>query len=282
MYRRMVSAVIQTPAARETALFADALTMHSCHAATWCWQINHNDQAIAAYLPSHQAPAQNYPRVPRFVALHNVWAPCFSPPASSSSCLQTLRHSDHNQSLSSLAKEHFVMASIIDRKTPRSRLAGPSFIGLRAASAAAKRAARGASKKAGTQCELQLRHAIDQLGLHYSVACDHLPGRPDFVFWRARIVVFCDGDFWHGKNLQERLERLATGHNAPYWIAKIKANVARDRRQRRALRKDGWQVLRFWESQIRVDAAAVASKIERAIEGRAVDRSRPVHVRPPR
>ncbi len=58
-----------------------------------------------------------------------------------------------------------------------------------------------------------------------------------------------------------RLAKLAKGHNAPYWVAKIKTNVARDRRNDAALAGDGWLVLRFWESDVLRDAATIASSV---------------------
>ena len=149
----------------------------------------------------------------------------------------------------------------------------PTFLGLQATSAAARNAARGSSKKVNTRCELLLQHAVDQLGLRYAAAREDLPGRPDLVFPQARVVVFCDGDFWHGRNLRQRLKRLAGGNNAPYWTAKIKANVARDKRQTRALHEAGWDVLRFWESRIRADPDGAASAIERLVRGRMATKS---------
>ena len=91
------------------------------------------------------------------------------------------------------------------------------------------------------------------------------------MFVRARVVVFCDGDFWHGRDLDARVGRLARGHNAPYWIAKIEANVRRDRHTDRALTESGWTVLRFWERDIlrRVDEIAdgVATAVRRSPAG---------------
>jgi len=77
-----------------------------------------------------------------------------------------------------------------------------------------------------------------------------LPGKPDIILRKARIVVFVDGDFWHGRHWKQRRAKLARGSNAAYWIPKIEANIARDRRVTRALRKDGWIVLRFWETDL--------------------------------
>jgi DNA mismatch endonuclease, patch repair protein len=135
------------------------------------------------------------------------------------------------------------------------------FVGLQAASERASRSASAASRKRDTKCERALRQALWRLGLRYRVDVPGLPGRPDIVFLRARVVIFCDGDFWHGRNLEERLRRLGSGHNAPYWVAKIRSNVARDRRHNEALARDGWLVLRFWESDIVRAATALAAEI---------------------
>lgn len=106
------------------------------------------------------------------------------------------------------------------------------------------------------------------MGLRYRVALSTLPGRPDIVFTRERIVVFCDGDFWHGRDLEARVQKLSAGHNAPYWVAKIRGNVARDRTHDAWLQEQGWEVLRYWEKEILEDVDRVA----RAIAGRVADR----------
>jgi DNA mismatch endonuclease (patch repair protein) len=111
------------------------------------------------------------------------------------------------------------------------------------------------------------------LGLRYRVARANLPGRPDVVFAGARVAVFCDGDFWHGRELEHRVAKLQRGHNAPYWVAKIGRNVARDRATDVVLRADGWEVLRYWESDIRANLAAVADAICRVVTERRRARS---------
>lgn len=75
-------------------------------------------------------------------------------------------------------------------------------------------------------------------------------------------MVFCDGDFWHGRNLTARLERLARGHNADYWVAKIRANVARDRANTNALTNLGWTVIRIWEKDIARSPGKAAEKVK--------------------
>lgn len=139
------------------------------------------------------------------------------------------------------------------------------FTGLAAASERSSRTARATSRKRDTACELVLRRALWALGLRYRTDVAKLQGRPDIVFSAARVVVFCDGDFWHGRNLEERLKRLSHGHNAPYWVAKIQSNVARDRRHHEALREAGWTVLRFWEGDISRDTDGIAQEVARVV-----------------
>jgi DNA mismatch endonuclease (patch repair protein) len=71
-------------------------------------------------------------------------------------------------------------------------------------------------------------------------------GRPDFVFPKARVVVFVDGCFWHGHPTRCRLPES----HREYWQNKINRNLARDRKVTRYLRKKGWKVVRIWESSI--------------------------------
>jgi DNA mismatch endonuclease (patch repair protein) len=126
----------------------------------------------------------------------------------------------------------------------------PSYLGLQPASKRSSAAARGSSSKTNSRCELILRRELHRRGLRYRLHASGLPGRPDIVFPQRRVVVFCDGDFWHGRDLEAREARLAAGHNAPYWIAKIRRNVERDKQQTRSLEMEGWAVIRFWETDI--------------------------------
>lgn len=119
-----------------------------------------------------------------------------------------------------------------------------------------------------TKAEVLLRKELWRRGLRYRLHARDLPGKPDIVFRSARVVVFCDGDFWHGRRWQQRRQKLAGGANAPYWTAKIAANVARDRRDNRALRAAGWRVVRLWETDILRNIDRAAEKVERALRPR--------------
>lgn len=83
-----------------------------------------------------------------------------------------------------------------------------------------------------------------------------LPGRPDFVFRRARVAVFVDGDFWHGWRFPAWRLKLSEE-----WEAKIEANRRRDARNHARLRRSGWTVVRIWEHQIERDPQACLRRI---------------------
>ena len=101
----------------------------------------------------------------------------------------------------------------------------PRYDGFAPASANASAAARGASRKSNTRPEVLLRQALWSAGLRYRKNVAELPGKPNLVFRRARVVVFCDGDFWHGKDWAEQRKKLLAGTNPGYWVAKIKRNI---------------------------------------------------------
>jgi len=80
-----------------------------------------------------------------------------------------------------------------------------------------------------------------------------VPGRPDFVFPRARVAVFVDGCFWHGCPKHGR----NPASNREYWLPKLARNRARDIAITKALRRAGWRVLRLWEHDLSDSARAV-------------------------
>ena len=82
----------------------------------------------------------------------------------------------------------------------------------------------------------------------------NLAGQPDFVFLSKKVVVFIDGDFWHGNPRNFRLPKS----NISYWEEKILSNQRRDRRISRRLRAQGWGVYRFWQSSLQNETAVVA------------------------
>jgi DNA mismatch endonuclease (patch repair protein) len=92
-----------------------------------------------------------------------------------------------------------------------------------------------------------------------------LPGTPDLIFLSAKVAVFVDGDFWHARLLVEQgseaLELSVRTERRDWWIAKLTANVARDRRVDEELSQLGWMVVRLWERDILKNAVAAADTV---------------------
>ena len=105
-----------------------------------------------------------------------------------------------------------------------------------------------------TEPELMLRRALWKENLRYRVNYKKLPGKPDIVFTKYHVVVFCDGDYWHGHNWAIRglnsLEDELAGYSE-FWRSKILRNIARDTEVNQELKAQGWMVIRLWESDIR-------------------------------
>lgn len=149
------------------------------------------------------------------------------------------------------------------RRSPIARQRrSPSFRGMVASSSAARKLAKTLSKKSGTRPERLLLKALRARRLQPLTNVAELPGTPDIVFMTAKVAIFCDGDFWHGRNIQARLKLLRRGANAKYWTEKIIANRRRDKQTTRALEKLHWTVIRYWESEIKQSAETVAKEID--------------------
>lgn len=109
-------------------------------------------------------------------------------------------------------------------------------------------------KQTDTEPERILRKALWLRGMRFRKNYRVLIGKPDIVFTRAKIAVFCDGDFWHGHNwalrglgsLEEELAKYSE-----FWRQKILHNIERDKTVTTVLEGEGWKVIRFYESEIR-------------------------------
>lgn len=143
----------------------------------------------------------------------------------------------------------------------------PSYKGRQPSCEAASRAKR-SNRKINTTPELLLRRELSKLGLRFRNNVKTLAGTPDIVFIDYQVAVFCDGDFWHGRNWARLRRNLERRHNAEYWVAKIAANRRRDRLTTHQLTQAGWLVLRIWETDIRRDAASLARKLAATVATR--------------
>ena len=120
----------------------------------------------------------------------------------------------------------------------------------------------GRVRHANTEPEITLRQALFRAGLRYRIKAKvRLPGSPDLVFPRARVVIFVDGCFWHGCPVHGTWPKT----NRNFWASKIKRNRDRDRAADRALRVLGWYPVRIWEHAIRNELARCVARLNRKV-----------------
>ncbi len=123
------------------------------------------------------------------------------------------------------------------------------------------------NKRSGTLPEKLLICELRKLGIRAHPSKKRVLGSPDIIFWKKRLVVFCDGDFWHGKDWRQRRRKLKAGSNPDYWVKKIEYNLSRDRTNNRLLRAQGWKVIRMWESSILMEPEKASQRIRKALWG---------------
>lgn len=116
-------------------------------------------------------------------------------------------------------------------------------------------------RSANTRAEIILRRSLRKAGMCFRTNDLRLPGKPDLTFPRYKVAVFCDGDFWHGRDWPQLRKKLMNRANSSYWIAKIIANRRRDRAVNNLLFKMGWLVVRIWETDILSDIDRVSSSL---------------------
>jgi len=115
-------------------------------------------------------------------------------------------------------------------------------------------------KSAGNKPERIMERLLKEANITFRSQCDRLDGNPDFVITRRRVVVFVDGEFWHGRRFEDWRSKLK-----PYWLSKIARNMRRDRRNNRALRAKGYSVVRIWEPDILKRPDWCIARVRRAI-----------------
>lgn len=116
-----------------------------------------------------------------------------------------------------------------------------------------------------TKIEIILRKLLWHKGLRYRKNYKALPGSPDIVLTKYKIVIFCDGEFFHGKNWEELRNYLENSNNSQFWISKIARNIDRDDEVNKQLNALGWTVLRFWGEDIKKHPDECVRVIEETI-----------------
>lgn len=116
-----------------------------------------------------------------------------------------------------------------------------------------------------TSIEVKLRKALWAKGYRYRKNYKLLAGSPDIALTKYKIAIFCDSEFFHGKDWEVLKPKLENGKNPDYWIPKIQRNMQRDREKDQALLFDGWTVIHFWGKDILKNTDECVRVIEEAI-----------------
>jgi DNA mismatch endonuclease (patch repair protein) len=123
-----------------------------------------------------------------------------------------------------------------------------------------------AIKNKDSKIEVALRKALFARGYRYRKNCTDVFGHPDIVFSKLKIAVFCDSEFWHGYDWEQR--KFDFKSHTDFWIPKIERNMERDREVNERLTADGYAVLRFCGKQIQANIDGVVEQIEQEINWR--------------
>ena len=101
-----------------------------------------------------------------------------------------------------------------------------------------------------TTIEVTLQKALWAKGYRYRKNYKKLPGSPDICLTKYRIAIFCDSEFFHGKDWEVLKAKVEKGDNGEYWSKKIQENITRDNEKDKALNALGWTVIHFWGEDI--------------------------------
>jgi DNA mismatch endonuclease (patch repair protein) len=101
-----------------------------------------------------------------------------------------------------------------------------------------------------TSIEVTLRKALWKKGYRYRKNYKKLPGSPDIALTKYKIAIFCDSEFFHGKDWESLKLKLENGSNPEYWIKKIERNIERDNEKNQKLTFEGWTIIHFWGKDI--------------------------------
>ena len=117
-----------------------------------------------------------------------------------------------------------------------------------------------------TSIEITLRKALWKKGYRYRKNYKMLPGKPDIALTKYKIAIFCDSEFWHGYDWENR--KFDIKSRREFWIPKIERNMQRDIEVTETLSKNGWLVIRFWGKEIKKNCSGCADIVEKAVRGR--------------
>ncbi|MCD6011562.1 MAG: very short patch repair endonuclease [Flavipsychrobacter sp.] len=118
-------------------------------------------------------------------------------------------------------------------------------------------------KSKETKPEISLRKELWKEGIRYRINVKELPSCPDIVIRKHKLVIFVDGEFWHGYEWEIKKKKIKA--NRDFWIPKIERNMQRDKQNNLELERMGYTVLRFWEHQIKKELTNCIMQIKNIV-----------------
>lgn len=119
-------------------------------------------------------------------------------------------------------------------------------------------------KNKNSKIEIILRKALWNKGYRYRINYLQLRGKPDIVFVKKKVAIFCDGEFWHGYDWEKKKYEIKS--NQKFWYDKIEKNIIRDEDINISLRSQGWKIIRFWGKDIKKNLPSCVKIIEDALK----------------
>ncbi len=126
-----------------------------------------------------------------------------------------------------------------------------------------------ANKSKGTKLEILFGKLLWNAGVRYRKNDKTVVGKPDFTIRKLKIAIFCDGEFWHGRNWEERKKDHKS--NCEFWLSKIERNIERDNEVNQQLEIQGWKVFRFWETEIIKEPDKCLNRILNYMNAKSID-----------
>jgi len=125
-----------------------------------------------------------------------------------------------------------------------------------------------AVKSKGSKIENVLAKAMWGRGIRYRRNVQNIFGKPDFALKKYKLAIFCDSEFWHGKDWDTKKKEIKS--NKEFWYNKIESNIKRDKNVNLVLTSEGWIVLRFWGKEIIKNTEDCVDKIDFVIKKQKV------------
>ena len=117
-------------------------------------------------------------------------------------------------------------------------------------------------KRKNTGPEITLRKELYARGIRFRIHRKDLPGCPDIVLPKYKLVIFVHGCFWHRHGCKKT---TVPATRQEFWLNKFKNNVIRDEKNIKELQEKGWRVFIVWECQLKKALSELCDEIERLL-----------------